>query len=114
MEKIALIFNTIDREVLKNVALKKKVNWYYFHQKYRLSPGQLSRSIRKLVSLEYIIIDDDNIELTPKGQKILYKERNKIFRKNEHESWLKVQDFRKAKNLKIDEFYNPLIYKSNK
>lgn len=100
-------YDVVDREILKNLLKKDCIDWYYFHEKYRLSPGQLSRSMKKLEAFEYLVIKDEIIQITDKGIKYLIADRNNILRKNSTEYWELPQSERLTNKTDINQFYLP-------
>ena len=108
---IVFKFDVVDREILKNLLKNKKLDWYYLHEKYRLSPGQLSRSFKKLIRLKFILVGDESIEITEEGLIKTITMRKIILRKNEDEFWSKLQDERKGAKIKVNQFYLPNVKK---
>jgi hypothetical protein len=107
-------FNVVDREILKNLLKQGSIKWYFFHEKYRLSPGQLSRSLNKLEALEFVIIKDDEVTITKEGRAVVVLERNNILRITPNENWKIIQDYRVGKKLELNEFYLPIKKKMQK
>lgn len=104
-------YDVVDREILKNLLKEDCIDWYYFHEKYRLSPGQFSRSMKKLETFGYLVIIDEKIKITEKGRKYLIAERNNILRKNSPEHWELPQSERLSSKTDINQFYLPNIKK---
>jgi len=102
-----IIFDVVDREILINLIKHEKLDWYYLHEKYRLSPGQLSRSIKKLINLKFITLGDEFVAITKEGLISLISQRNKFLRKNKDEFWTILQEERKGKKIKLNQFYLP-------
>jgi predicted methyltransferase len=107
-------FEVVDREILKNLLKQERIDWYYFHEKYMLSPGQLSRSIKKLEELKLLVVEDDKIKITEEGRKTIISNRNKMLRKNKDEYWELPQEERKGITLGVNQFYLPNDRKINK
>lgn len=69
-----------DREILRILyGLSSSVDIFYFHEKYRLSPGQVARVIRKYLADELIYYKDDKLLLSELGRRWLLKNRRQIF-----------------------------------
>ena len=100
-------FDVVDREVLRNLLKENSIDWYYFHEKYKLSPGQLSRSIKKLEAWNFLIIEDGLIRATDEGRIAILSERNKIFRRNSEDNYDKIQQERLGNKININQFYLP-------
>jgi len=107
-------FEVVDREVLINLMKLKTIDWYYFHKQYKLSPGQLSRSIKKLEAWKFLVIEEEQIRITEEGQKTIVSERNRIFRKNSDEDWGVEQRDRMRQKIEINQLYMPNIKKLKK
>lgn len=107
LEKKVQTFEVVEREILKNLLKKDTIDWYFFHEKYKLSPGQLSRSMKKLEAWEYIVIEDDKIHITNDGIKRLIAERNDKLRKRTVEIWQLPQSERLVEKLNVNQFYLP-------
>lgn len=73
-------YHSEDREILRDLYADK--DWkeiYVFHEKYLLSPAQVSRSVRKLEQQELIEILDHRIRMTDHGRKWLLANRRRVF-----------------------------------
>jgi DNA-binding PadR family transcriptional regulator len=107
MKNKKIIFDVVDREIIKNILQQEKIDWYFFHEKYKLSPGQLSRSIKKLENCKFIIVDNEKIQITEEGRKTIIAKRNSILRKSQDEYWGIVQEDRKGNKVEINQYYLP-------
>jgi hypothetical protein len=82
------IFNSVDRELLKEMfSCHGHVSVALFHNKYRLSPGQIIRSIRKLDALGIIEEDDTSIGLNEKGREWVLNNRWIFFETSIKKDW---------------------------
>jgi hypothetical protein len=98
-----------DIEFVKELYINNKINIYFFHEKYMLSPAQLGRSIRKFAKMKYIIVNDDNIELTKSGRKWIIANRRVLFLKEKEKHWKAVPVEMEQPPMKINEVYKPKI-----
>lgn len=78
---------------------------YDFHQSNLLSPGQLARSIRKLLSEVLIEYQQERIRLTSYGREWTIANKSKFYKVNK--SWKDVPSEFKRPRLNIDEVYLP-------
>lgn len=82
------ITHSEDRELLRDLyAGGDWMDIYYFHQKYLLSPAQISRAIRKLKSLKLVESMDYKIKLTDFGCRWLLSNRRQVFLKPKDMEW---------------------------
>lgn len=96
-----------DIEVIKELFPNKKVNIYFFHEKYRLSPAQLGRTIRKFTEMGLILVDGDYIELTEVGWKWVMANRQELFLKKKEKYWKNIPVDMLQLPMEINEFYTP-------
>ena len=94
-----------DIEFLKELYLNNKINIYFFHEKYMLSPAQLGRTIRKFAKMKHIIVNDDNVELTENGRKWVIANRKELFLKEKEKLWKVVPAEMERVPIKINETY---------
>ena len=91
-----------DIEFIKELYLKKQLEIYYFHEKYLLSPAQLARTINKFTSEKIIIMNDDIITLTPKGDKWIFANRKKLFLYTKPGYWKEIPKYMKEEKVEIN------------
>ena len=96
-----------DIELLKWLYSKDKIEFYFFHEKYRLSPAQLARSLKKFFDLELIEIDNVLIILTQKGREWIFHNRLKLFLSKKSKYWKNIPEEMKQDTLAINELYLP-------
>lgn len=96
-----------DIELLKELYLREKVDLYFFHEKYKLSPAQLGRTLKKFNDAGYIIIDKQDVILNEIGRKWIIGNRRQLFLKEKSKYWKKVPEEMTQKNLSINELYIP-------
>lgn len=87
--------------------MKKKILLYYFHDKYLFSPGQLARSINKLIKKKIIICEDQYISATSEGNDWILANRKKIFFHIKNKYWKKIPDHMLAKEHALNKPYKP-------
>ena len=100
-------FFSEDIEFLKELLSNDKVELYLLHEKYRLSPAQMARTIKKFEKLDLIIIKDDRISLKDKGRKWIFEKRNNLFLKEKDKYWKKVPEEMEQEKIAINSLYKP-------
>ncbi|HZV71033.1 MAG TPA: hypothetical protein VFG10_15875 [Saprospiraceae bacterium] len=100
-------FYSEDVEFLKELYLRKKVDIYFFHEKYMLSPPQLARSIRKFETQNIIIIEGRSIVLTEYGGDWIFGNRKNIFLSEKTKYWKVIPSEMEQKTIAINELYKP-------
>lgn len=103
-----------DIEFLKELYKNKSVSMYFFHEKYRLSPAQLGRTIRKFLQINCITLNNDIIELTENGTKWILANRIDLFLKSKKKYWKMVPENMSQEPLKTNDIYLPNINKLDK
>jgi hypothetical protein len=107
-------FSVEDKEILRDLFKESKmVSIYSFHKKYMLSPGQLSRSLRKFESMGVLVSTDENVELTEYGKKWILQNRKELFLNKPREFW-KESITESVPNSNINKPYLPKKTKLNK
>ena len=84
-----------DRIILRSLfSSNGELNVYELHKKYLLSPGQISRSLRKLSSLDIISMDVENaiFEITENGREIILFNRRELFGRPLHKVWQNIPE----------------------
>jgi len=96
-----------DREMLKCIYKHAgKLDVYFLHEKFLLSPGQLSRLIRKFTAWNVITEKEGTLYLTELGQKWLLENERKIFC-DVNKYWKECPDIFKAPQLNVGTPYLP-------
>lgn len=96
-----------DIELLKELLIKEKIDMYYFHEKYMLSPAQLGRTIRKYEALNIISLENNIILLTSKGKQWIFKHRKELFLYERPKYWKEIPQEMLQEKIKINELYKP-------
>ncbi len=96
-----------DIEFLRELYCKNEVDLYFFHEKYRLSPAQLSRTISKFIEIELIILQDNNIVLTETGKKWIISHRKNLFLDEKRKYWKEIPNNMVQETININELYKP-------
>lgn len=96
-----------DIELLRELYLSNEKDLYFFHEKYKLSPVQLARTLKKFESKELIEIKNRIIILTEKGRNWIFYNRRMLFLKEKSKCWKNIPDEMKQEHLKINEIYKP-------
>jgi DNA-binding PadR family transcriptional regulator len=96
-----------DIELLKELYSSSEKDLYFFHEKYKLSPAQLARTLKKFESEELIEIKNRIVVLTEKGRKWIFHNRGMLFLKEKSKYWKKIPDEMKQEPLGINELYKP-------
>lgn len=96
-----------DIELLKVLYSSSERNLFFFHEKYKLSPAQMARTLKKFESKELIEIKTRVVVLTEKGRKWIFQNRGMLFLKEKTKYWKNIPDEMKQKPLRINELYKP-------
>lgn len=96
-----------DIELLKELYAKEKIELFFFHKKYKLSPAQLARTLKKFKDAGLIHLDEDNVTLNDNGRKWIIGNRRELFLKEKSKYWKIIPEKMKQKSLKINQFYIP-------
>lgn len=96
-----------DIEFLKELYLENKVDLYFFHEKYRLSPAQLSRTISKFIEKDLITLKDNCVILNETGKKWIVSQRKHLFLNESRKYWKKAPENMMQKTKLINELYKP-------
>lgn len=96
-----------DVEFLKELYYKNRLDLYFFHEKYRLSPAQLARTIRKFEELDLIVLSCDQVILLDKGRSWIFANRKNIFLKEKSKYWKVIPVKMCQKVLGVNELYKP-------
>lgn len=97
-----------DIELLKELYSKDKIEFYFFHEKYKLSPAQLARALRKFSEKELIEIENNLVILTKKGREWIFHNRLKLFLSEKSKYWKNIPEEMKQDSLAINELYLPV------
>lgn len=100
-------FYSEDIEFLKELLYHDKVEIYLFHEKYKLSPAQLARTINKFMNQELIIFSNHTISLTEKGRNWIFENRRVLFIKEKKKYWKEIPEAMKQEKIAINELYKP-------
>lgn len=98
-------FHSEDREILR--VLYAEQEWkeiYFFHEKYLLSPAQLSRTVRKLEELGIIESSGHMIKMTDFGRSWLLANRHEVFYKFGDMRWKKFYSGLPSVRARADEY----------
>jgi len=96
-----------DIELLKELYLREKVDFYFFHEKYKLSPAQLGRTLKKFKDAGLIVIEEQNIILNEIGIKWIIGNRRELFLKEKSKYWKNIPDEMTQEILGINDIYIP-------
>lgn len=96
-----------DIELLKELYLTDKIDLYFFHEKYMLSPAQLGRTLKKFKDADLIIFDQNSVALNENGRKWIIENRRQIFLVEKSKYWKKIPENMKQDSLNINELYIP-------
>ena len=81
-----------DIEIIRQLIYNGHVNLYDLHIKYRLSPAQISRSVRKLQEEQVIIVDEKTISITNFGREWVIRNRRMLFLDDKRKYWKLEKD----------------------
>jgi len=102
-----MYFFSEDIIILRELFSKGSSTIYYFHEKYLLSPGQLARSLNKLIEMNIAQLNDDELKITDFGIKWTISNRKKIFLEEKELFWKEIPDYMKRDQLVINQMYKP-------
>lgn len=94
-----------DIEVLKELYIHNKLELYFFHEKYKLSPAQLVRTLDKFIALECIKITSGSVELTEKGYKWIFINRKRLFLQKKNKFWRNTNEDITQEQISIGDIY---------
>lgn len=103
-----MFYFTEDIELLKELYYKNTANVYFFHERYRLSPAQLARAIRKFENQGLIEFNDTTVTLTENGKKWVLANRKDIFLYERKKYWKEVPENMRRKPIKMNSPYKPI------
>lgn len=96
-----------DIELLTELYSKNSLELYFFHEKYKLSPAQLGRTLKKFKDLGLIKLHEKNVILTEKGSNWIIGNRKKLFLNEKLKYWKNVPEEMKQNSLGINDLYMP-------
>lgn len=79
-----------DKELINELIKFKKLDIYFLHQKYKLSPAQVARSVNKFLHQGLIQESDSVISFTELGIIWVNKNRKSLFNSNRNKYWKEV------------------------
>ncbi len=88
-----------DIEFLRELFVKSRVELYYFHEKYLLSPGQLARTVNKFLELKIVEKIDYDILLTDFGKKWILSNRKQLFLNPQKMYWKAIPNEMKKESI---------------
>lgn len=89
---MTMIIGSPEREILR--ALYEARDWldlYILHERYLLSPGQLSSAVRKFEAAGIVVSQELKVRLTDRGIIWLLKYRKSIFMSGHSRPWAKIR-----------------------
>ena len=102
--------NSEDRIFLKAIfASKESIDIYDIHKEYLLSPGQVSRSLKKLTKLDLVSVDFEagKALLTENGLIKIVEKRKIFFGSFDREKWRAPPDEMLGEKIEINAPYIP-------
>lgn len=96
-----------DIEFIKELLDRKKVDLYFFHEKYLLSPAQLARTINKFIEEGVVELSNEEIRLTPNGEKWIICNRKSLFLHERKKYWKEIPSEMKQESFELNDFYKP-------
>lgn len=76
-----------DVEIIKELMRNVNVNLYDLHLKYRLSPAQVSNTVKTLLEEGVISIQGESIGLTERGREWIVNNRKTLFLDGTRKYW---------------------------
>jgi hypothetical protein len=92
---------------LKHIFQCQEVDIYFFHEKYLLSPAQLSRTIRKFKEIDVITEQNGIATLTEKGRAWIIDNKRSLFLQKKSRFWKNIPEHMKDTVISIDTLYLP-------
>jgi len=89
MEEFDILYSE-DIELIKELIIHKRLDIYFLHQKYKLSPAQVARSINKFMDQGLIQESNSVISFTEIGIIWVNKNRKSLFNSNRNKYWKEV------------------------
>tara|TARA_R100000789_G_scaffold97449_1_gene99967 strand:- start:173 stop:532 length:360 start_codon:yes stop_codon:yes gene_type:complete len=102
-----MIFFSEDIEFLRELYINRSLNIYFFHEKYKLSPLQLSRTINKFKKIDLIVLENRVVYLNEKGRDWVFSKRKELFLEERLKYWKIIPQEMKQNSIEINELYNP-------
>lgn len=81
------MFYSEDVEIIRELICNKHVDLYDLHLKYRLSPAQISRSVKRFIAEGIVVCQDNTIELTDYGKEWIVHNRKELFLDDSRKYW---------------------------
>lgn len=101
-------FHSEDIELLKELYSNNRIDLYYFHKKYKLSPAQLGRTLSKFIDEGIISVEGQIIILNEFGKKWIIGNRRVLFLSDKSKYWKLIPEEMKQSALSINELYIPI------
>lgn len=86
------MFYSEDVEIVRELIAKREVDLYNLHLKYKLSPAQVSRSVKMLLKENVVKDEGDVIKMTENGLNWILRNRNELFLNGERNYWKEEDD----------------------
>lgn len=102
-----MYFYSEDIIILREIFNLRRLNIFYFHEKYLLSPGQLARSLNNFIENKIIQIKENEIIITDFGIKWIISNRKKLFLQEKDLFWKEIPEYMTKKQLMINKLYKP-------
>lgn len=96
-----------DIELMKELYYKKKIDIYFFHEKYKLSPAQLARSINKFVDKGLVDFNNNQVVLNKDGVDWIFRNRKILFLEEKSKYWKEIPEEMKQTPIAINSPYKP-------
>lgn len=81
------MFYSEDVEIIRELIHNKSIDLYDLHLKYRLSPAQVSRSVKNLLNEGVVEIEGETISMTDLGREWIIKNRHALFLDENRKYW---------------------------
>jgi len=96
------VFNSFEILILRELIYgnNKNVNIYSLHDKYLLSPGQISKFVLTYLDKKIITFENHCISLTSKGKSWLVKNKDTLFLGAREREWAEIPE-----EFKYDEYF---------
>jgi hypothetical protein len=100
--------HSFEKIILKYIySIEDPVDVYFFHEKYRLSAGQISFFIKKYTKNHCVNYEENKISITQKGRSFVIKKKKELYL-DQSKEWKKIpKDFKNLIKLGLNELCIP-------
>ncbi|MBW4890002.1 hypothetical protein KXQ82_09755 [Mucilaginibacter sp. HMF5004] len=104
--------NNLHIKILKGLIENDGAEYYFFHTRYAIGPGELILTLNDLQSSSLIEIKSSKVFILPKGRKFLLIHK-RTYLNNDEKPWLKIPEYMKGQEMYNSPDYYPLNFDLN-